>query len=105
MKARDIKVGDTLRMATGDVVVVGRRESHGRVECVVRSARSPAGSRHTRILWFWPSQVAPVLPVSRREAGVGGLETAPGRSPTASQPRLAASESPEPSPAPPEAAP
>lgn len=56
--AREIAVGDVLRMRTGDVKVLELHGTHGGVEATVRPALSVAKSETAgaRILWFWPRQ-------------------------------------------------
>lgn len=63
--ATELRVGDTVQMVTGDVVVTAAFASHGGVELVVR----PDRGEKPRVLWFWPRQA---VRVGARSEGTGG---------------------------------
>jgi hypothetical protein len=77
---RDIRRGDVLALATGDVLVRDVYATFGGVEAVVVPAKSKL--RSSRVLWFWPSQwVAFVsqFPGARGEIGPRPVRTPPPR--------------------------
>jgi hypothetical protein len=64
---RDIRRGDVLALATGDVLVRDVYATFGGVEAVVVPAKSKLCS--SRVLWFWPGQRVAFVSQSRGERG------------------------------------
>lgn len=64
MIAREIQVGDKIRMATGVVKVEKNEHPHHGIEATVASV----GKSGRRVLWFWPQQAVDVVRSRRRTA-------------------------------------